>query len=258
LPNRKILLQIDGPIAYVQIHNPERYNALSAQVVTELQQVAQELAVNRDVRAVILHGGESKAFCSGADLKERQSMNEAQVINAVHQLRGAINSFERLPMPVIAAIAGMAFGGGCELALACDIRIMAEDGHIGLTEVSWGIIPGAGGCARLPHLVGVARAKELIFTARKLTAADALEMGLVNRVVPTNRLLSVAREMAEQIALQAPLAVRAAKRAINTGLGLDAGLAAEWEQYQSIVPTADRLEGLQAFAEKRAPHYRGE
>jgi methylglutaconyl-CoA hydratase len=258
LPNRKVLLQIDGPVAYVQIHNPERYNALSAQVVTELQQVAQELAVSRDVRAVIVHGGESKAFCSGADLKERHAMNEAQVLSAVHQLRGAINSFERLPMPVIAAIAGMAFGGGCELALACDVRIMAEDGHIGLTEVSWGIIPGAGGCARLPHLVGVARAKELIFTARKLTAADALEMGLVNRVVPANRLLSVAREMAEQISLQAPLAVRAAKRAINTGLGLDAGLAAEWEHYQSIVPTEDRLEGLRAFAEKRAPHYRGE
>lgn len=258
MSEQKVLLSIDRGIATVQLNNPERYNALSRQVVEELQATARHLAVQKDVRAVIVHGGESKAFCSGADLKERQSMDETQVFGMVHLLREMINLYERLPMPVIAAIHGMAFGGGCELAIACDLRIMSDDGHIGLTEVSWAIIPGAGGCVRLPQLVGAARAKELIFTARKLTANEALQMGLVNRVVSRERLLTTAREMAEQIAAQGPLAVRAAKRAINGGLALEAGLALEWEAYQSIIPTQDRLEGLRSFAEKRPPVYRGE
>ena len=129
---------------------------------------------------------------------------------------------------------------------------------MGLTEVGWGIIPGAGGCVRLPALVGPARAKELIFTARRLTAAEALNLGLVSRVVARSELLDECRRLAEQIAAQAPLAVRAAKRAIDAGPGLAAGLAAEWREYQSIVPTRDRLEGLRAFAERRPPVYRGE
>ena len=238
--------------------NPERYNALSRQVVEELKQAAAALATDRDVRAVILHGGEAKAFCSGADLKERQGMAEPQVFEMVHLLRETVTLYERLPMPVIAAIHGMAFGGGCELALACDIRLMADDAQIGLTEVSWAIIPGAGGCVRLPQLVGPALAKELIFTARKLTAAEAREIGLVNSVLPKAELLPAARAMAAQIAAQGPLAVRAAKRAINGSQALGAGLALEWEAYQSILPTQDRLEGLRAFAEKRPPAYRGE
>lgn len=258
MAREKVLLTREGSVAYVQLHNPERYNALSRRVVEELHQVACELAVDRQVRAVVIHGGESKAFCSGADLKERQGMLEPQVLEMVHLLREAVGGFGRLPMPVIAAVHGMAFGGGLELALACDIRIASDDAQMGLTEVGWGIIPGAGGCTRLPKLVGPARAKELIFTARKLTAAEALELGLVNRVVPRAELLGAARSTAEEIARQAPLAVRAAKRAIDGALDLDAGLAREWQEYQSILPTQDRLEGLRAFAERRAPVYKGE
>jgi enoyl-CoA hydratase/carnithine racemase len=254
----KVLLRREGFVAEVVLNNPERYNALSRQVVAELREAATELAADRSVRAVIVHGGESKAFCSGADLKERQSMGEAQVVDMVHLLRETVNLYERLPMPVIAAVYGMAFGGGCELALAADLRVMADDGQIGLTEVNWAIIPGAGGCIRLPQLVGAARAKELIFTARKLSAAEALAIGLVNRVVPKDQLLPTALEIATRIAEQGPLAVRAAKRAINGGLAMANGLALEWEAYQSIIPTQDRLEGLRAFAEKRAPVYRGE
>lgn len=254
----KVLLQREGTVAFVQLHNPARYNALSRQVVEELADVAHELAVDREVRAVVIHGGESKAFCSGADLKERVGMADSQVFGMVHLLRETVNKYAKLPMPVIAAIHGMAFGGGCELALAADIRLIAEEAQIGLTETSWAIIPGAGGCARLPQLVGAAVAKELIFTARKLTAAEALQIGLVNRVVPQDQLLSTAREMAEQIAAQGPLAVRAAKRAINAGLALEVGLAAEWEAYLTILPSQDRQEGLRAFAEKRPPVYRGE
>lgn len=254
----KVLVTMDGPVALVQLNNPERYNALSRPVVEDLQAAVQRLSVARDVRAVVVHGGESRAFCSGADLKERQAMNESQVFSMLHLLRETLNQIERLPMPVIAAIHGMAFGGGCELALACDLRIMSEEAQIGLTEVSWAIIPGAGGCTRLPDLVGVARAKELIFTARKLASPEAAAIGLVNKVVPRDQLLSSAREMAEQIAAHGPLAVRAAKRAINGGVGHEAALALEFEAYQSIIPTQDRLEGLRAFAEKRAPEYKGE
>jgi enoyl-CoA hydratase/carnithine racemase len=254
----KVLLRREGSVAEVALHNPARFNALSRQVVEELRETAAALAADREVRAVILHGGEAKAFCSGADLKERQSLNEAQVFETVHLLRETVTLYERLPMPVIAAVHGMAFGGGCELALACDLRIMADDAQIGLTEVSWAILPGAGGTVRLPQIVGVARAKELIFTARKLSASEAYSWGLVNRVVPRAELLTTAREMAAAIAAGGPLAVRAAKRAINGGLSTAAGLALEWEAYQSIVPTQDRLEGLRAFAEKRAPVYRGE
>lgn len=254
----KVLVTIEGSVALVALHNPERYNALSRQVVEELLQASQALAVNRAVRAVIIHGGEAKAFCSGADLKERQGLTESQVIGMVHLLREAVNSYAKLPMPVIGAIHGMAFGGGFELALACDIRILSEDAQVGLTEVSWGIIPGAGGCTRLPQLVGGAQAKELIFTARKLSATEALALGLANQVVPRDQLLASAWAMAEEIAKHGPLAVRAAKRAINGGLASDAGLAAEWEAYQTIISTSDRLEGLAAFAQKRAPEYRGE
>ncbi len=254
----KVLLSIEGHVALVQLNNPERYNALSRQVIDDLTAVARKLAVSRDVRAVVLHGGRSKAFCSGADLKERLGMEEPQVFETVHLLREAINLYERLPMPVIAAMHGMAFGGGCELALACDIRIIAEDAQIGLTETSWAIIPGAGGCTRLPQLVGPAKAKELIYTAAKLSSAEALAIGLVNRVVPADQVLTAAREMAERIAANGPLAVRAAKRAINGGIALETGLALEFEAYQSIIHTKDRLEGLKAFAEKRAPVYRGE
>jgi len=257
MAREKVLLQREGPVAWVQIHNPERYNALSRQVVEELHAVACELAVDRSVRAVILHGGESKAFCSGADLKERQGMAEPQVIAMVGALRAAVNDYANLPMPVIAAIHGMAFGGGLELALACDIRIAADDAQLGLTEVSWGIIPGAGGCTRLPALIGPARAKELIFTARKLNAGEAEGLGIINRVVPRAELLAAAKTMADEIARHAPLAVRAAKQAIDGGLALDQGLAIEWQAYQRIVATEDRLEGLRAFAEKRPPVYRG-
>lgn len=252
-----VILRREGTIAEVVLNNPDRHNALSAAVLDGLHAAVAQLAVDPDVRAVILHGGEARAFCAGADLKERMAMDEAQVFTTVHKTREAANGLERLPMPVIAAIHGACFGGGLELALACDIRIAAEDAQLGLTEVSLGIIPGAGGTQRLPRVVGVARAKELIFTAARLTAQEAERMGLVNRVVPRDRLLAEARAVADRIAQMAPLAVRAAKRAIDGGAALGAGLELEWQAYQSIIRTADRREGLLAFAEKRPPRYRG-
>lgn len=254
----KVLLRRDGPIAEIILNNPEKHNALSAAVLDGIFAAVAELGVDRTVRAAILHGGEAKAFCAGADLKDRLGMTEAQVYQTVYRTREAANSLERLPMPVIAAIHGSCFGGGLEMALACDIRLASEDAQLGLTEVSWAIIPGAGGTQRLPRVVGIGKAKELIFTAARLTAAEAAAIGLVNRVVARENLLAEARAMAARIAEMGPLGVRAAKRALNAGMELGDGLQAEWEAYQSIIPTADRLEGLRAFAEKRKPVYRGE
>ncbi len=247
-----------GAVAEIILDNPEKHNALSAALLDELLAAVAELAVDRAVRVAIVHGGTAKAFCAGADLKERMGLDEAQVFGAVHRTREAAGGLEQLPMPVIAAIHGACFGGGLELALACDIRLAAEDARLGLTEVGLAIIPGAGGTQRLPQVVGIARAKELIYTAARLTAAEAAQIGLVNRVVSGAGLLAEARAMAGRMAELGPLALRAAKRALNAGQQLGDGLRAEWEAYQSIIPTADRREGLRAFAEKRKPEYRGE
>lgn len=253
----KVAVETRGPVALVEIRNGERHNALSRQVVADLQEAAQRLAVDGQVRTVVLHGGDARSFCAGADLKERQGLTEAQVFATVRQLRETVNLFAQLPVPTIAAIHGSALGGGCELALACDLRVLAEDAQLGLTEVSWGIIPGAGGCVRLPALVGPALARELIFTARRISAQEALGIGLANKVVPRAELLPTALALAERIAANAPLAVRAAKRALAASSREATGLAAEWQEYQSIIPTEDRLEGLRAFHEKRRPVYQG-
>jgi enoyl-CoA hydratase/carnithine racemase len=165
-----------------------------------------------------------------------------------------------LPFPTIAAVNGVAFGGGMELMLACDLRVLSETAKIGLTEVSVGIMPGAGGTQRLPRLIGPARAKELVFAARRLDAAEALGLGVVNRVVPAAQVMPVARGLAAEIAAQAPLAVRHAKHAIDVGAdgSLAAGLEVEQKAYELLLGTRDRLEGLAAFAEKRPPRYQGE
>lgn len=247
-----------GHIASLTLNNPTRMNALSRHVVQDLHRAATDLAGDDSVRAVIVSGAGERAFCSGADLKERQGMSEAQVVEVVSELRGAVQAIADLPMPTIAAVRGLALGGGCELALACDIRVLADDAVIGLTETRWAIIPGAGGTQRLPQIVGPAMARELIFTARRLSAGEAHALGLANRVVPAAELEAAAHGLAVAIAANGPLAVRAAKRAVNGGLDLTAGLALEWECYQSIIPTADRLEGLASFREKRDPVYRGE
>lgn len=178
----------------------------------------------------------------------------------VHLIRTTFDAVARLPFPTIAAVNGVAVGGGLELALACDLRILASHATVGLTEVGVGIMPGAGGTQRLPRLVGIARAKEMIFTARRLDADEALRIGLANRVVPAQELMTAARDLARRIAEQAPIAVRQSKHAIDAGLDCDlaAGLDIEAAAHARLLPTKDRLEGLAAFAEKRQPVYRGE
>ncbi|WP_027410431.1 enoyl-CoA hydratase [Anoxybacillus tepidamans] len=255
-----VLYSADNGIATITLHRPQAANALSIAMLNELGHILQQLKFDRAIRCVIVTGSGEKAFCAGADLKERAGMNEAQVRKTVALIRDTINEFEQLPQPVICAINGSAFGGGLELALACDIRIASEQAQLGLTETSLGIIPGAGGTQRLPRLIGKGKAKEMIFTARRLTAAEAAQVGLVEHVVPHGQLLEKAFEIAEQIVQNAPIAITQAKLAMNRGLEVDlaTGLKIEQMAYEITIPTKDRLEGLQAFKEKRKPIYKGE
>ncbi|WP_374720275.1 enoyl-CoA hydratase [Parageobacillus toebii] len=251
---------LENGIAIITLNRPESANALSTALLYELSHLLYDLAFRRDVRVVIFTGAGEKVFCAGADLKERAGMNETEVRKTVKLIRETINQIEQLPQPVICALNGSAFGGGLELALACDIRVAADTAQLGLTETSLGIIPGAGGTQRLPRLIGKGKAKELIFTAKRITAKEAEQIGLVEYVVPREQLMEKAMEIAEQIVVNAPIAVMQAKIAINRGLDVDlaTGLRIEQMAYDITIPTKDRLEGLQAFKEKRKPVYKGE
>lgn len=257
----KILVnKLDNGIVMITLNRPEAANALSIEMLEGLRDALLTCKFDVSVRCIIITGAGEKAFCAGADLKERAGMDSVQVKKTVSLIRDTINSLELLPQPVIAAVNGVAFGGGTELALACDIRIASETAKLGLTETSLGIIPGAGGTQRLPRLVGKGRAKELIFTARRLEAKEALEIGLVEYNVPSESLLDKALEIAGQIVRNGPIAVAQAKFAIDKGYDVDlnTGLAIEQNAYAVTIPTKDRLEGLQAFKEKRTPKYIGE
>jgi len=242
------------------LQRPEAMNALDRPLLGALAAAAHTARHDRSIRCGILTGAGDKAFSAGADLKERRGMAMDEVREYLALIRDTMNAIARLPFPTIAAVNGVAFGGGFELMLACDLRLLAAHAQVGLTEVRVGIMPGAGGTQRLPRMIGVARAKDLIFSARRVDASEALALGLANRVVPAATLLDTARTLAAAIAANAPLAVRAAKHAIDVGqdAGLDAGLEIEAAAYELLLPTRDRIEGLQAFAEKRPPRYRGD
>jgi enoyl-CoA hydratase/carnithine racemase len=255
-----IQFEKEDTLGIITINRPEVYNCLNFATLLQLRKLAEEIAIDRQLRAIIVTGAGDKAFCTGADLKERRTLSDAEVTRYIYTIRDTFTQIERLPKPVIAAINGVAFGGGLELALACDIRIMCDEAQVGLTETSLGIIPGAGGTQRLTRLVGKGKAKELIFTARRIGADEALAIGLVNAVATRDELMKKARELAAEIAQNAPLAIAQAKFAIDFGLEADlaTGLAIESNAYQVLIPTKDRLEGLNAFKEKRKPIYRGE
>jgi enoyl-CoA hydratase/carnithine racemase len=242
------------------IDGESRRNAISRAMLAELNQHLARAAGDRALRCVIVTGAGDKAFCAGADLKERATMSAEDVHAFHHGLRDALVAIEAAPQPFVAAINGAALGGGLELALACDLRLASEAAQLGLPEVSLGIIPGGGGTARLPRLVGVARAKDLILTARRCSAAEALAMGLVTRTAPPQRLTEEAWALGEQIARNAPVSLRQAKRAVDGGfhLPLADALALENRLYQDCLGTRDRTEALRAFAEKRPPVFRGE
>jgi methylglutaconyl-CoA hydratase len=247
-------------IAVITLNRPQAANALSTRLLHQLQAAIADCKSDTAVRCVIITGVGDRVFCAGADLKERVGMNGNEVAAAVSLIRETINAVEALPKPVIAAMNGSAFGGGLELALACDVRIVAKTAKLGLTETSLGIIPGAGGTQRLPRLVGKGRAKELIFTARRIDAQEALQIGLVEFIAPVDTLKDQAIQLAGQMVRNAPIAIAQAKLAIDRGIEVDirSGLAVEQRAYEVTIPTRDRLEGLLAFKEKRHPVFKGE
>ncbi len=235
-------------------------NAISRALLRELSDNLARVDGDRQVRAVVITGSGDRAFCAGADLRERQTMSEDEVRAFLRELRALFRGFEKSDRVFVAAINGAALGGGAELALACDLRVCRAEAVLGLTEVSLGIIPGGGGTQRLARLVGPGRAKDLVLTARRLRADEAYRFGLVNRLAEAISARDEAFQLAESIAKHAPIALACAKHAIDEGLGLtlDEGLDVEHLHYERTLASQDRLEGLAAFLEKRPPLYRGE
>ena len=246
-------------VAVIRIDRPERMNCFDYPTLVELQQLVTTIRHDPMIR-VVLFTGTGKAFSAGADLKERTTLDEAQVRRNVAAIRDVFTDIANLPQPTIAAVNGHALGGGFEWMLACDFRIIVKGALIGLTETSFGIIPGAGGTQRLPRLIGETRAKELIFTAKKIDAETAERYGIVSRVVSTvEELMEVCLAFAEEMLRNGPIAIRQAKQAIDQGLNhsLSEGLEIETAAYETVIPTEDRMEALRAFAEKRTPQFQG-
>jgi methylglutaconyl-CoA hydratase len=249
-----------GSAAIVTLNRPDRRNALDRATVDELGRVGRELGADAAVRGVVLTGSGDRAFCAGADLKEREGMSDDDVRAMLDAYRRELAWLGSSPFPVVAALNGAALGGGLELALACDLRVAAAHAVLGLPETSLGIIPGAGGTQRLPRVVGYARALELILFAQRLSAEEALAAGLVSRVTPAGTaVLDDTLAWLAPLLEGSPIAMRAALEAVRaaTTLPLDAGLDAERRAYEACLTSDDRLEALRAFAEKRPPLFRG-
>jgi enoyl-CoA hydratase/carnithine racemase len=246
-------------VVWVTLNRPDVRNALSRDVNLKLQDIAHSFEQREDVRVVVLTGAGDKAFCAGADLKERKGIPADEAAPYINAISGAIESWGEIKVPTVCLMNGSAYGGGLELAMACDFRILVEGAEVGLTEVRLGIMPGAGGSQRLPRLVGEARAKELILLGRRITAARAKEIGLVTDVVARDKLKEAGAALLADLALCAPLSVAAAKSAIERGYGkpISEGLEIERECYERTLFSEDRDEGLLAFAEGRPPKYQG-
>ena len=254
----KVVVEKREEMWIVRINAPERRNALGREVVQGLLDTARDVALEKSVRCVILMGSGDKAFCAGADLKERKGMPQDQVRSFVTLLNTMMNTIANSPKVWIGAIHGACLGGGLELALCTDLRVANRNVILGLPEVRLGILPGAGGTQRLPRLIGVARAKELILTGSRMGADEAYRLGVVNRIAADHEQEALA--LASEVCKGAPISLTQAKKAIEGGwdLHMEAGLRWERACYDVTIPTQDRLEGLKAFAEKRPPVYRGE
>lgn len=255
-----LLLEVDSDgIAIVKINRPKALNALNATTVYELSALFDELAVNDAVKVIIVTGSGDKSFVAGADIVEMKTKTAIEGRRWGQLAQGVFNKIENIAKPVIAAVNGYALGGGCELAMACDIRIASEKAKFGQPEVSLGISPGFGGTQRLPRLIGKGRAKELLFTADMIDAAEAYRIGLANRVTKPEELIDVAKTMAKKIMSRAPIAVQVCKSAVNEGLDvdLDSGIAYEAEVFGLCFATEDQKEGMTAFVEKRKANFVG-
>lgn len=255
-----LLFENDNGVGIVTLNRPKALNALNAATMQELERIFDELAADESVKAVIITGSGDKAFVAGADITEMQPMTAVQGCNWGKYGQSVMNKIENLPKPVIAAINGFALGGGCELAMSCDIRIASEKAKFGQPEVTLGITPGFAGTQRLPRLVGKGRAKEILYTGDLIDAAEAYRIGLVNKVVAPEELMSTAKALAVRITSRAPVAVAMCKAAVNEGLDMDleSGVAYEAGVFGLCFATHDQKEGMGAFVEKRKARFSGD
>ena len=255
----RVLYSVENHIAFVTINRPDVLNCFDFETLQQLAEVVNQIELDPEVQVAIFTGAGEKAFSAGADLKERKTLTQVEVRRNVKAIRDVFNRIAELPQPTIAAINGYAFGGGFELILACDFAIAVPEAKVGLTETSWGIIPGAGGTQRLPRLIGEMKAKELILTAKKLTAQEAYDWGILTRVVGDENVVEASISFAGEMLKNGPIALKQAKYAICNGMNVDlgTGLKIESKAYELTIPTEDRLEALAAFSEKRKPVFKG-
>ena len=255
-----IAVRRDGHVAEIVLDRPEAHNALSTAMARELAAACAEVAADRSVRVVVLSASGEKAFCVGADLKERNAFSDADLMRQRPVFRAAFGGVLDLPQPTVAAVFGFALGGGCEFALACDLIVAEDTAVLGLPEVTVGVVPGGGGTQTLVRRVGWARAADLILTGRKVPAPEAYDLGIVNRLVGAGQARDAALELARTIAKNSPVGTRAAKQALRLGASLDlkAGLDVEDAAWRSVAFSGDRREGVAAFNEKRTPEWPGE
>lgn len=259
MSDSNLIVHIAERIATITINRPKNLNSLTEEVFTDLSKTINDLAGNEEVAVIILTGAGEKAFVAGGDITAMVEATPEWARNFALLAQGVLNRIEHSPKPVIAAVNGYALGGGCELAMACDIRIASETALFGQPEVKLGIIPGFAGTQRLSRLVGKGKAKEIIFTGEMLDAEEACRIGLVNKVVPADQLMDAAREMAAVIARRSRTAVRLSKEAIDNGLEMDSGRAERYEAdlFALCFAGEDQREGMKAFVEKRDPEFTG-
>ena len=248
-----ILLEKKGLYAVATINRPKALNALNSEVLSDLDELVRTVSADADIRALVITGSGEKAFVAGADIGEMSTLAPEEGEAFGKHGNDVFRKLETLPIPTIAAVNGFALGGGCELSMSCDIRICADTAVFGQPEAGLGITPGFGGTQRLARLVGPGMAKQLIYTAKNIKADEAYRIGLVNAVYPLDELMPAAEKMAETIAKNAPIAVRACKKAINEGLEveMDDAVVIEEKLFGSCFKTADQIEGMSAFLEKR-------
>jgi enoyl-CoA hydratase/3-hydroxyacyl-CoA dehydrogenase len=256
----EIILRNSPPIAWIILNRPHRLNSITEKLVQELSDVVKEIEKDASVRVVVIRGQGRKAFSAGADLTAFQSTSPSKIFDKARKWFEAFTLLERLSKPVVAAIEGYALGGGCELALACDFRLASEDSRIGLTETKLGLMPGAGGTQRLVRIVGLAKAKEMIFLGQRLTAKEALKLGLVNRVFKKEDFEDGVLDFVSQLAKQAPLALKFAKLATTVSSQSPVDIAQLFEAggFSLLTTTQDLSEGISSFLAKKEPEFKGE
>ncbi len=259
MPYEYVIIERDGEVGILTINRPKALNALNREVLVDLRKAIEELRDDDTVKVIIITGAGEKSFVAGADIGTMQPFGVQEARDWARLGQSVLTEIENLEKPVIAAVNGFALGGGCELALACDIRIASDQAKLGQPEVGLGILPGYGGTQRLPRLVGKGTAKRLIFTGEMIGAEEAREIGLVDMVVGADELMEAALKMARTIASKGQVAVRLAKIAINRGCDMDlaSGIAYEAEVFAECFATEDQKEGMKAFLEKRKPRFTG-